>query len=121
MFVAEFVDAYYSNIGKQNIESIENNALAQTIVKLVDELQPEIEYFDSTSKCLLQLKEIAENNYIKTDDRCPDRANVLSRRIKDIKSNLLDGYNIEVTIGRATKEDKEKGRQNKHFFVFLVL
>ena len=106
----EFTTAYYKNIGKQNTEAIENNPLAQAIVKLVDDLGPETqEYYDSTSKCLVRLRQIAEVNDIKTDDNFPDRANVLSRKIREIKSNLLDGFDIEVQIGRATKEVKEKG------------
>ena len=32
----EFVNAYYDNIGKQNVEAIESNPLAQAIEKFVD-------------------------------------------------------------------------------------
>ena len=32
----EFVNAYYENIGRQNVEAIESNPLAQAIEKFVD-------------------------------------------------------------------------------------
>ena len=31
----EFIKIYYDNIGKQNVEAIENNALGQAIARLV--------------------------------------------------------------------------------------
>ena len=33
----EFIQAYYENIGKQNIEAIENHPLGQAVVKFYEE------------------------------------------------------------------------------------
>ena len=35
----EFINAYYENIGKQNIEAIENNPLGHVIIRYIAEYQ----------------------------------------------------------------------------------
>ena len=101
----EFINAYYENIGKQNIEVIDSNPLGQVIVKLCDEIEVgEKEYYDTAAKSLIKLREIAEVNNIDINSKYfPKSANSLTRRLKSIRSNLLEGLGIEVIIERDSK------------------
>ena len=102
----EFINAYYENIGKQNIEVIDSNPLGQVIVKLCDEIEvgEEKEYYDTAAKSLIKLREIAEVNNIDINSKYfPKSANSLTRRLKSIRSNLLEGLGIEVIIERDSK------------------
>ena len=103
----EFINTYYDNIGKQNIEAIESNPLGQAIVKLCDELESVgQEYNETVAKCLIKLREIAEaNNFDIKSKSFPKSANSLSRRLNSIRSNLLEGLGIEVIIDRDTKSN----------------
>ena len=97
----DFINAYYENIGKQNIEVIDSNPLGQTIAKLCETVD---EWDGPTSECLVKLMEVGEANHIDTNARYfPKSANSLTRRINKIRSNLLEGLNIEVTPYRDAK------------------
>jgi hypothetical protein len=101
----DFIKAYYKNIGKQNIEAVEAHPLGLAISKLYDELQEnnEVEWFGSTAECLDKLNELADKHKINTGSRSwPKAVNSLSRSLKNIRSNLLEGLGIEVTIDRNT-------------------
>lgn len=104
----EFISAYYENIGRQNIEVLEANQLGQVIVKLFDELSDsrKTEWYSSTAECLVKLNEIAEKSNIDTDSRSwPKLTNSFARSINRIRSNLLEGLGIDVSIARITSEN----------------
>jgi len=107
----EFLKVYYQNIGTQNIEAIEANPLAQAIVKLIDEYgntNPDdiIQYSAQTADCKFHLDKIAENYNIDIESKLwPRSPNVLSRKLKEIKSNLLEGFGIEIIISRDSKKN----------------
>ncbi|HEX2014118.1 MAG TPA: hypothetical protein VLA68_02715 [Nitrososphaera sp.] len=109
----EFLQAYYDNIGKQNIEAIENHPLGLAIAKWVaswgnDETGQEKKSWQGSPQELLeQLAIIAEAFKMDTTHRhWPKAPNSLSRRLNLIKSNLLDGLGIKVDIGRLTTGEK---------------
>jgi hypothetical protein len=105
----EFIDAYKENIGEQNIEIIESDLFADTVCKFLD--------FDmyswiSSPKILIKkLKEYAEHNDIDSN-KFPKQPNSLTRRLKKIKSNLRDGFGIEIIIGRITSGKGNKSKLN---------
>jgi hypothetical protein len=97
----EFIHAYYDNIGKQNIEAIENHPLGQAIARFIEEKQEFLK--GSPLEILEQLEIFAHNSKIKTDHRLwPKAANSLTRRLNQIRSNLLEGLAIDVKITRVT-------------------
>jgi hypothetical protein len=105
----EFLRIYFENIGKQNVEAIEAHPLAQAITKFVyeygnDNPDKSVEYAGQTKELLNKLNEIAIQYAIETDSSLwPKSISVLSRRLKEIKSNLLEGYGIDVIVGRDAK------------------
>ena len=106
----EFINAYYDNIGRQNIEAIEAHPLGLAIVKLFDQLEEDNqrEWFGSTTECLQKLNETAELNGINiTSKAWPKSTTSLSRSLNRIKSNLLEGLGIEVIISRVTAENSK--------------
>jgi hypothetical protein len=128
----EFINAYYENIGKQNLEAIEKHPLGQAIEKLYED---EIVNFDpnetgqdteamtrhhdrewegSASELLEKLCEIATKYKIDTQQKdWPKAVNSLTYRFNIIRSNLLEGLGIEVTFRKATtKEDIQKYGRN---------
>ena len=68
----EFIKIYYDNIGKQNVEAIENNALGQAIARLVSSWyqpdRPSI-WYTSTSILLEKLNRIALEHNINTGSK----------------------------------------------------
>ena len=58
----KFLNAYYENIGKQNIEAVESNILGQTILRFIDGwYNASGDYWhDSTSKLLEELNSIEQ-------------------------------------------------------------
>jgi integrase-like protein len=108
----EFMRAYYDNIGRQNIEAIENHPLGRAIAKFYEQ---EIEDKSKDSwegppaKLLEQLDKIAEENKINTSHKSwPKEVKWLTRRLNQIRSNLLEGLGIEVLITRVTENVKGK-------------
>jgi hypothetical protein len=107
----EFISAYYDNIGKQNIEAIEAHPLGQAIARFFDQHEEERErereneiLEGSPLEILEQLEIIAEQKKINTNHRLwPKSHNALTRRLNQIRSNLLEGLGIEVTITRVTR------------------
>lgn len=79
----EFINVYYDNIGKQNVEAIENSPLGQAISKFVktkvgDEERP-CSWQGSMSQALDCLNTIAAENNIDTSKDWPKAPNSLSR------------------------------------------
>jgi hypothetical protein len=107
-----FLNAYYENIGRQNIEAIESHPLAHVIAK----------YFEGEEERLLKgspidilkiLEKFAQDHKISTDNKLwPKSPNALSRRLNQIRSNLLEGLEIEVTIRRTTSTKEKKSKVN---------
>jgi hypothetical protein len=99
----EFIQAYYENIGKQNIEAIEANPFGLAIVKFFTDNQ---ELVGSPQEVLDAVESIAAENRINTNHKLwPKAANSVTKRLNQIRSNLLEGLGISVTIDRDTKRN----------------
>jgi hypothetical protein len=113
----EFIDAYYGNIGKQNIEAVENHPLGQAIAKFFEkEVEDSSQGFwqGSPAELLEQLEKIAQENKINTNQKSwPKEVRWLTRRLNQIRSNLLDGLGIEVIIGRLSSSPEEDKKNKK--------
>ncbi len=100
----EFIEAYYRNIGRQNVEAIESNPLAQTLDKFVDSWYKEGQeacWQSPTSKVLEKLNKTAQAYGIDTSSKLwPKAANSLTKRLRPILSNLREGLGIHVVISR---------------------
>jgi hypothetical protein len=107
----EFIKAYYDNIGKQNIEAIENHPLGQSVAKFYDE---EIDGKSSVwegqpAELLERLEIIAQTHRINTHHKLwPKEVRWLTRRLNQIRSNLLEGLGIDITIDRVTSAEDQK-------------
>jgi hypothetical protein len=113
----EFINAYYENIGRQNIEAIEAHPLGQVVAKYFEIDGNDSEDFDHITKVLegspvkiLEILEVfAEENKINIDHKLwPKSPNVLTRRLNQIRSNLLEGLGIDVSISRITTSSKNQ-------------
>jgi hypothetical protein len=110
----KFLDTYYDNIGRQNVEAIEAHPLGQAIAKFVQgwgvdqDSGQQLTAWEGTPLEILEiLNDIANVQKIDTTQRLwPKAPNSLSRRLNEIRSNLLEGLNIQVTIDRKTTGDK---------------
>lgn len=99
----QFMQAYYNNIGKQNVEAIESNPLAQAIVKFAEQSLP---WNGTVSDFKDELDKIAELHKINAESTMwPKAANSLSRKLKPILSNLREGQGIEIKIEDITQGD----------------
>jgi hypothetical protein len=107
----EFLSLYKQNIGQQNIEAIEFNSLATAIVRLVEswdnkqegeQIINEKQYDPQT--LLDKLNLVAAEYGIDTSNyhEWPKDIKWLSRRLKIIRSNLLEGLGIDVIVKRNT-------------------
>jgi hypothetical protein len=111
----DFLNAYYNNIGRQNIEAIEADPLAQTVVKLIDELDVDgtKEWFGLTTDCVEKLNDVAARNKLNHESKSfPKSANSLSRHLNRISSNLLEGVGIEVLIDRVKTDRDPRFKKN---------
>ena len=109
----EFLKAYYENIGRQNIEAIEANPLGQAITKFFEELENKA-WEGSPGILLARLNKVAETNNIDTTQKIwPKATNSLTKRIKQIQSNLLEGIGIKITISRDNKKNTSTVRIEK--------
>jgi hypothetical protein len=107
----EFIQAYYNNIGKQNIEAIENHPLGQTIAKFYDdEIDGKSNIWEGQPAELLdRLELIAQTHKINTNHKLwPKEVRWLTRRLNQIRSNLLEGLGIDITIDRVTSTEDQK-------------
>jgi hypothetical protein len=104
----EFINAYYKNIGKQNIEVIEAHPLGSGVTKLVEELENEAKLpWEGSPTNLLDLLDSTVTDRVKHQRLWPKSANALVRRLNTIKTNLLEGLGISVTISRITTGNKK--------------
>jgi hypothetical protein len=108
----EFVNAYNENIGRQNVEAIESNPLAQVVEKFVDSWSKEqrITFWEgSTSEIYEKLNKIAQAYKIDTaNNSWPKATNSLTKRLRSILSNLREGLGINVVIARQTTGSDNK-------------
>jgi hypothetical protein len=105
----EFIHAYYDNIGKQNVEAIENNPLGQAIARFYEE-EIENNYQETwegkPAELLEHLERIAQSHKINTNSKSwPREVRWLTRRLNQIRSNLLEGLGIDIQITRVTKSN----------------
>jgi hypothetical protein len=103
----EFLSLYKQNIGQQNIEAIEFNSLATAIVRLVESWnkQDQIKGKQYDPQTLLNILNLVSAEYgIDTSNHheWPKDIKWLSRRLKIIRSNLLEGLGIDVVVKRNT-------------------
>ena len=102
----EFLDAYNRNIGKQNIEAIESNQLAQAIVKFVSSWYDEEKktcWISPTSRVLENLNKMAQTYNIDTSNKeWPKASNSLTKKLRPLLPNLREGLGIHVVMGRIT-------------------
>jgi hypothetical protein len=103
----QFLSVYYDNIGRQNIEAIDNNPLGQAIVKFVNKEEAPCSWQGPLSKALEELNKIAVDNNLDTSKAWPKAPNSLSRRLKPLLSNLREGLGINITITRNTAGDRK--------------
>lgn len=106
-----FMQAYYNNIGKQNVEAIESNPLAQAIVKFAEQNST---WEGTVSDFKDRLDGVAEMYKINSDSPMwPKAANSLSRKLKPILSNLREGQGIEVRIEPITQGEQKGSKAVK--------
>jgi hypothetical protein len=101
----KFLNAYYENIGKQNIEAVESNILGQTVLRFIDGWHDASgDYWhDSTSKLLEKLNSIAAKSGTNTYSKYwPKSTDSLTRKLRTIASSLKEGYEIGVDVTRDT-------------------
>jgi hypothetical protein len=85
----KFLNAYYENIGKQNVEAVESNILGQTVLRFVDGWHEKSGdyWYDSTSKLLEELNSIAIKTGINTYSKYwPKSTDSLTRKLRTIAS-----------------------------------
>jgi hypothetical protein len=108
----EFINAYYDNIGRQNIEATENHPLSQAIMKYFESNPQQEELAGSPKEVLEVLETTAVHSGIDTNQSSwPKSANWLSKRLNQIGSNLLEGLKIDVSVTRTIK-DPTTGKVN---------
>jgi hypothetical protein len=106
----DFINAYYENIGKQNIEAIENHPLGLAIARFCEEEVEHNKIWEgSPAELLERLEVIALNQGINTNQKSwPKEVRWLIRRLNQIRSNLLEGLGIDVQVTRITRNVKGK-------------
>lgn len=83
-----FLDAYYTNIQVQNREAIEGSPVGELILRFMENKN---EWEGKASELLTALEGLAEENKINIKAKgFPKAANTLTRRLNEIKTNLMD-------------------------------
>jgi hypothetical protein len=73
------------------------------------EEQKQSEWYGSSAECLKILNGVAARHEINTSSKSwPNAANWLTRSLNKIRSNLLEGLKIEITLRRLTKDENYK-------------
>ncbi|MFA6305630.1 MAG: hypothetical protein WC651_02790 [Candidatus Gracilibacteria bacterium] len=84
----DFLDAYYTNIGDQNDEAINENSVATAIMSF---MEVENTWEGSSSFLLEELNTIAEKEKLDAKGSgWPKSASALSRRLNEVKTNLAE-------------------------------
>ncbi len=83
-----FLEAYNSNIQAQNREAIEGSPVGELILKFMEDKQ---EWKGRPSELLIELESLAEAMKVNIKAKTfPKAAHVLTKRLNEIKTNLLD-------------------------------
>jgi len=92
--IEEFRAAYYANIGAQNLEALAASPVGTLVLKLMEDRE---EWIGSPSELLTELERLAEIERINTKAQVfPKAPNSLTRRLNEIKTNLLEeGIEVE--------------------------
>ena len=103
-----FVEAYRENRNEQNIVAVSENIVGSLFVKFFNSYESEVgtdPVFTGQPDAMHKLLvEFAEQNDININYRqFPKTAEVLVKKLKDIKSNLKEGFNIIVKIERDSR------------------
>lgn len=97
-----FLELYYQNIGKASEEALMGNPTAAAVVAFMNGKK---EWKGTPGTLLGELEKVAEEERINTQAKLwPKAANVLSRRLKQVKSNLADA-------GITYEEDRTSSRR----------
>lgn len=85
----QFLDAYYRNIRSQNDEILQDSLIATAVLQFMDDRD---EWTGTPSQLLKELKAVAANQEVDVEKEkdFPRAANVLSRRLNSLKTNLAD-------------------------------
>jgi hypothetical protein len=107
----EFINTYYDNIGRQNLEAIEAHPLGHAVAKFCEDEsndQGRIEWEGSPSDLSDKLRAVAEQYKININQKLwPHSPSILVRRLNTIRANLLEGLGISVTVYRLTSGNKK--------------
>jgi hypothetical protein len=107
-----FLQAYRNNRNQSNEEAISSHPVAATVVALMKENQS---WSGSVASLLSELERVAEQEKINTKVKTfPKAAHILSRRLKEVKSNLEDvGITFEIRhAGDSKKISIQKSGSN---------
>jgi hypothetical protein len=98
----QFLDAYYRNIQTQNDEVLQDSSIAAAVMQL---METQNEWTGTSSQLLKELKAIATDQEVDVDKEkgFPKAANVLSRNLNDLKTNLAE-EGIEFNRGGKNKK-----------------
>jgi hypothetical protein len=113
-------DFFEKIIGRQNIEAVEAHPLGQAIAKYFERQMDNGDEFKalegSPMEILETLEVFAEPCKIDIHHKLwPKSPNVLTRRLNQIRSNLLEGLGIEVIISRLTTSRNGGGKANTSY------
>lgn len=98
----QFLDAYYRNIRSQNDEVLQDSSIAAAVMQL---MEAQNEWTGTSSQLLKELKAIATGQEVDVDKEkgFPKAANILSRHLNDLKTNLAE-EGIEFNRGGENKK-----------------
>ncbi len=98
----QFLDAYYRNIRSQNDEILQDSLIATAVLQFMSERD---EWTGTPSQLLKELKVVATNQEVDVEKEkdFPRAANVLSRRLNSLKTNLADEGIKLTTYGKDKK------------------
>jgi hypothetical protein len=113
-----FIEAYLQNQTRANEEVLASNPVASAVIK---KMQNNRTWSDSVSQLLKELELTAEKEHINTKVKLwPKEPNILTKRLKEIKSNLEEvgifygirnvGTHKEITLENKTLTSKKKKR-----------
>lgn len=107
-----FLQAYDKNRNQSNEEAISSHPVAATVVALMKDKQT---WSGSVASLLSELERVAEHEKINTKVKTfPKAAHILSRRLKEVKSNLEDvGITFDIrNAGDSKKISLQKSSSN---------
>jgi DNA-directed RNA polymerase subunit F len=99
----KFIGAYLNNQNRANDEAVESNPVASVVIAFMKDRK---NWSGTISEFLEKLYDVAFKEKIDTNSKLwPNEPNVLSRRLNEVKSNLLL-YGISYTIRHHSKSKK---------------